>query len=294
MIVGEIGNFIAYGLAPASLVSPLGAIAVISNAILSRIILKEESSYKSVAGVCFALGGAVLIILNAPTTMQDGNNHQMYNDIISWKGLVFLLIVAVCFTFIANPFDTGYGISEEFANQHVLCYCAVCSLVGAISVTSAKVVSTAITQGLAGDSSMLIDSKIAWLTYMLMVGIIISTLTQIIYLNLALKHFGASIVVPVYYIMFTSMSIAAGMVLFEETVFDPVVQKSILFVLGVVLAFVGVYLINTTHNEKEQEQNYDDDEDEDDIYYDNRQKSIFHSKKAFIKSLDVLNYDAMI
>ena len=41
MFVGEIGNFLAYGMAPASLVSPLGAITVISNAVLSRLMLKE-------------------------------------------------------------------------------------------------------------------------------------------------------------------------------------------------------------------------------------------------------------
>lgn len=41
MFVGEIGNFVAYGMAPASLVSPLGAITVISNAVLSKVMLNE-------------------------------------------------------------------------------------------------------------------------------------------------------------------------------------------------------------------------------------------------------------
>jgi hypothetical protein len=36
---------------------------------------------------------------------------------------------------------------------------------------------------------------------------------------------------------------------FEETAFDPVVQKAILFVLGLLLAFVGVYLSNSNASE---------------------------------------------
>jgi drug/metabolite transporter (DMT)-like permease len=252
MVLGEAGNFIAYGIAPASLVAPMGAIAVISNAILSRIILKESSSYKSYAGVVCALGGTVLIILNAPTK-QTSNvlyNYQIYNDIVSWQGLMFVLIVGTGAIIMANPFNASYAISEDFAKQHVVCYCAVCSLAGAMSVVSAKVVSTAFTQGITGDSSMLMDGSIAWLTYALLVSMILSTITQVAYLNHALMHFGASTVVPVYFVMFTSMSVAAGMLLFKEIVFDPIVQKALLFALGLLLAFIGVYLSNSNSSEE--------------------------------------------
>ena len=33
---GEVGNFLAYGWAPASLVSPLGAVSVVSNCVLVK------------------------------------------------------------------------------------------------------------------------------------------------------------------------------------------------------------------------------------------------------------------
>eukprot|EP00961_Rhodomonas_salina_P090920 1223485-Rhodomonas_salina.1 len=63
---GEVGNFLAYGMAPASLVSPMGAIAVITNAVLSRVVLKEELSYRKLIGVLVALAGSVIVALNAP------------------------------------------------------------------------------------------------------------------------------------------------------------------------------------------------------------------------------------
>jgi hypothetical protein len=42
MSVGEVGNFLAYGLAPITMVAPLGGIPVVFNFILSRVVLLEN------------------------------------------------------------------------------------------------------------------------------------------------------------------------------------------------------------------------------------------------------------
>lgn len=42
MIIGEAGNFLAYGFAPASIVSPLGVVALISNCMIAPLMLKEH------------------------------------------------------------------------------------------------------------------------------------------------------------------------------------------------------------------------------------------------------------
>jgi hypothetical protein len=42
MILGEVGNFAAYGFAPATLVAPLGAVSVVANAIYSTVLLGEQ------------------------------------------------------------------------------------------------------------------------------------------------------------------------------------------------------------------------------------------------------------
>ena len=244
MVSGETGNFIAYGVAPASLVAPIGAIAVILNAMLSHLVLREAGSCKSYAGAVCALSGTILVILNAPTRPTSSDDSQIYSDVVSWQGLAFLLVSGAGAVFMANLFNAGYA--EGLAKRHVVCYISVCCLAGAVSVVSVKVVSTALSQAVAGDSSMLAN---AWLGCTLLVGMIVSTFTQVAYFNLALMHFGASKVVPVYFVMHTLTSVAAGMLVFEETAFDPVVQKAVLFVLGLLLAFVGVYLSNSNASE---------------------------------------------
>mmetsp|Transcript_82738 Transcript_82738/g.221891 ORF Transcript_82738/g.221891 Transcript_82738/m.221891 type:complete len:105 (-) Transcript_82738:55-369(-) len=63
-----------------------------------------------------------------------------------------------------------------------------------------------------------------------------------------MMSFGASEVVPVYYVMFTLASIIGGMVLYKE--FDqhcpdnnPDCHYTLLFLLGCAVTFTGVYLI---------------------------------------------------
>ena len=241
MIAGEIGNFIAYGMVSASMISPLGAVAVILNAILSRVFLKEKMSFTCMLGVAAALVGTVLIVLNTPTS---NSKRDMYDLIVSWQGLGLLIAVSLGTAYIANPLNLHIAISREFANTQVVCYCALCSLWGVITVTSSKCVSTAIDQATAGDNAMFTDARISWLAFLLIFGLMAATVLQVIYLNTALMHFGSSVVVPVYYVMFTSVSISTGMVLFDETSFDPLVRGVLLFITGVGLAFFGVYLIN--------------------------------------------------
>ena len=242
MLAGEIGNVIAYCMAPASLVSPLGIVGIISNAILSRVFLKEIIPNSGIIGIACSIAGAVLVVLGAPTS--DAST-SMYESVVSYRGLVLLIVVLLCASYIMNPLHLQFAISRDFANTYVVCYCAVCSMCGAITVTSAKVVSTALTRAVDGDFAAFTDSATCWLTYTLAICMITFNIIQIIVLNKALLHFKSTQVMPVYYILFTSISITTGMVVFHETSFDPVVQKALLFVCGVVLAFVGVYLINS-------------------------------------------------
>lgn len=51
MGLGEMGNFLAYGFAPASMIAPLGSVAVISNTILASVYLGEPLTMASMMGV---------------------------------------------------------------------------------------------------------------------------------------------------------------------------------------------------------------------------------------------------
>eukprot|EP00961_Rhodomonas_salina_P048320 648542-Rhodomonas_salina.1 len=255
MALGEVGNFLAYGMAPASLVSPLGAVAVISNAVLSRIVLKEPLSWRRLIGVILALLGSVLIALAAPAPKEGATEEAdelgqrqaadaIYDSLITWRAFGYLAGILAAFFVIANPKEFPFFLPQKARQEKVIWNTILCGLMGAITVMSSKGVSTALNQGFAGNPDMFARGDICWLTYCLIICAVGSIVMQLKYLNEALMHFGSSVVVPVYYVVFTSITISAGMVLFLEIEFSPLAVGVSVFVFGIFLAFFGVFLIN--------------------------------------------------
>lgn len=65
MSIGECGNFLAYGFAPASIVSPLGVVALISNCVIAPMMLKEPFRGRDLMGVVVSICGAVTVVWSA-------------------------------------------------------------------------------------------------------------------------------------------------------------------------------------------------------------------------------------
>lgn len=65
-VAGELFNFAAYTLAPAVLVAPLGALSVLTGAVLGAYFLGERLDVVGRLGCAMSLVGSVLIVANAP------------------------------------------------------------------------------------------------------------------------------------------------------------------------------------------------------------------------------------
>jgi magnesium transporter len=282
MLGGEVGNFFAYGWAPATVVSPLGAVAVISNCVLARVFLKETITVRNLVGCLFAIVGAIGIAFTAPTSIlitTAGNStvveepgsrraggggavsgEYIYESLVSWRSLGFLIGVLVASAFLANPCEWKRAVSAELRGRYVVCNVLMCGLLGCISVMSAKGVATAFTQMLKGDFVLWVGPH-CWLTWILIISAIGSIVGQVQFLNRAMMAFGASEVVPVYFVIFTLSTVTAGMVLYLELNFGTW-WRGLLFVLGILCTFFGVSLINQRKNkdgakEKEEEDEVD-------------------------------------
>ncbi len=257
MFVGEIGNFLAYGMAPASLVSPLGAITVISNAVLSKVILDEPMPRQKAAGVVLALVGAVLIAVNAPAPIPPDTGDKViqeeevfYYSIMTLRACIYIIIVAVVAFCVANPLKLPFLVSAKLREDMVIIPCVLCGCAGTMTVSSAKAVFNSLSQAFAGKPAMFARLDICWLTYLTIVVAVASIVGQVKYLNEALMRHGASRVVPVYYITFTTITMSAGMTLFLELKFEPFALSIALFVVGLLCAFSGVWLINSLPEEE--------------------------------------------
>ena len=57
----QVGNVVAYGFAPASIVTPMGAVGVLTNVIITTYVLKEPFSTMNLFGVFGVVGGIVMV-----------------------------------------------------------------------------------------------------------------------------------------------------------------------------------------------------------------------------------------
>jgi len=104
VVLGEIFNFAAYAFAPAILVTPLGALAVLIGAVLGSYFLNEELGVLGRLGSAICLIGAVIIVLHAPPDEDIKTIDQILNYAIqpgmfgaSLEGYHLFLTVALRF-----------------------------------------------------------------------------------------------------------------------------------------------------------------------------------------------------
>lgn len=123
--VGECGNFLAYGFAPASIVSPLGVVALISNCVIAPLLFKEVFRKRDFWGVIIAVAGAVTVVLSANTQETKLEPHDVWNAITTME---FEIYVAVTCSLIA----VLMWASPRYGNRTILIDLGLVGLFGTL------------------------------------------------------------------------------------------------------------------------------------------------------------------
>ncbi|XP_058180973.1 probable magnesium transporter NIPA2 isoform X1 [Rhododendron vialii] len=205
MIGGEIANFAAYAFAPAILVTPLGALSIIFSAVLAHFILEEKLHIFGVVGCCLCLVGSTTIVLHAPQERKIESVREVWHlatepGFLVYTGIVLVLVVILIFMIVPR-----YGPS------HLIVYIGICSLTGSLTVMSVKAVGIALKLSFSGSNQFTYFET--WFFTILVLGCCI---LQINYLNKALDTFNTAVVSPFYYVMFTTLTIFASMIMFKD------------------------------------------------------------------------------
>ncbi|XP_022928337.1 probable magnesium transporter NIPA6 isoform X2 [Cucurbita moschata] len=176
MIIGEVANFVAYIYAPAVLVTPLGALSIIVSAVLAHFLLKERLQKMGVVGCLSCIVGSVIIVIHAPQERTPDSVEEIWNLATQPAFLVYLAATASLVLALMLYFEPRYG------HVNILVYLGICSLMGSLTVMSIKAIGIAIRLTLEG----------------------------------ALDTFNAALVSPVYYAMFTTLTIIASAIMFKD------------------------------------------------------------------------------
>ncbi|KAL3096911.1 hypothetical protein niasHS_002627 [Heterodera schachtii] len=205
MGVGEACNFAAYAFAPASLVTPMGALSVLVTAVLSSKLLKERLNLLGKIGCAICLLGSTSIVIHSPKEEEVSTMAELAEKM---KASVFILYVALVllFTFVLVVY-----VAPRYGHTNILVYIAVCSLIGSLSVISVKGLGLAIKESITTE-----EQFTNWLTWFWLLAVLGCISVQLVYLNKSLDIYNTSMVTPIYYVFFTSFVILASSILYKE------------------------------------------------------------------------------
>lgn len=206
MGIGEAANFAAYAFAPASLVTPLGALSVIVTAVLASKFLNEKLNLLGKLGCLLCVLGSIIIVLHSPKEVEIDDLNLLVEKLQDATFITYIIVILTIAMFIAFYFGPKYG------NTSVSVYIVLCASIGSLSVMSCKALGLAMRDTISGRSNDFGN----WLPYFLIVTTVIFIAIQMNYLNKALDVFNTSIVTPIYYVIFTSLVITASAILFKE------------------------------------------------------------------------------
>lgn len=206
MGLGEVLNFTAYMFAPASLVTSLGALSVIITAILASKFLNERLNLLGKIGCFLCVIGSTIIVIHSPKEVEINDLNLLIEKAADPVFVTYILVVFAVAAFIS------FYLGPRIGNKNVIVYVLLCSSIGSLTVMSCKALGLAIKETISGRNN---DFSMG-LPYILVIITAVFIAIQMNYLNKALDIFNTSIVTPIYYVIFTSLVIAASAILFEE------------------------------------------------------------------------------
>ncbi|KAL7438132.1 hypothetical protein ACHAXM_006070 [Skeletonema potamos] len=232
IVVDAIGDFVFIGLAPQSLLAPLGSLSLGWNVILAPIFHREEKVTKTtVVATAVIYVGTIISILYAASSNPNYNLQkikELAKNPYFLNYLVFTL--AVQGTLILHGKRKGYGMLHYT--------CGAGSLGGQTIIfakTSSELVKNAILKKEYDD----LRSPISCMAIIMTV---VTALTQLHVLNTGLAKFEALIVVPVYQTFINAFAITGGLIFFQE--YRAMSKKDgTMYSIGLMITLIGVKML---------------------------------------------------
>lgn len=243
MTIGEGGNFISYGFAPASLVAPLGAVALLSNVIISPILLHERLRISDIGGILLAIIGAVTVVFSSKQNDVRLDPAQLLQAIKRLEFAIYTTISVCSGGLLAFLSTTSLG------DRWVLIDVGTCAIFGGFTVLSTKGISSLISGGQP------IEALKFPITYVLVVVLAATAVIQITYLNRALQRFDSREVIPTQFVFFTISAIVGSAILYRD--FENMdAHRLVNFLFGCLTTFGGVFVL-TWRKEEQPRQDQD-------------------------------------
>ncbi|XP_021290425.1 probable magnesium transporter NIPA2 isoform X2 [Herrania umbratica] len=216
------------------LVTPLGALSIIFSAVLAHFILEERLHIFGVLGCALCVVGSTTIVLHAPQERNIESVKEVWQLATEPGFLAYTLLILILVAVLIFRYVPRYG------QTHLIVYVGICSLMGSLTVMGVKAVGIALKLSFSGMNQFKY-----YQTWVFTFVVTFCCLLQVNYLNKALDTFNTAVISPVYYVMFTTFTIIASMIMFKE--WDSQAAADIATELcGFVTILSGTFLLHKT------------------------------------------------
>ncbi|KAG5019995.1 hypothetical protein JHK87_015850 [Glycine soja] len=147
----------------------------------------------------------MIMLLSIFATTQEHNLTTNQEHNLSTAAFLFYAALVITAIFILI-----FHFIPLYGQTHIMVYIGVCSLVGSITIMSVKALGIVIKLTLSGMNQLIYPQ-----TWAFTLVVIVCVLTQMNYLNKALDTFNTAVVSPIYYVMFTTFTIVASVIMFK-------------------------------------------------------------------------------
>lgn len=235
MILGEVGNFVAYGFAPASTIAPLGTTTLVSNVILAPLMLKEVFRKRDLLGVILAITGAAIVVFSSNSEEIALSPELIVESLTQLRSIIYFILTGVAIV-------TLTILSPVYGASSIMIDLGLVAIYGGYTVLSTKSVASLL--------SLTFFKMFAYpISYILIFVLVVTAVLQIKYLNKALQRFDSTEVIPTQFVLFTVSAIIGSAVLYHD--FDDMdVEQLSRFMSGCAIEFLGVYLITSKRTKR--------------------------------------------
>ncbi|KAF1315550.1 Nipa protein 2, partial [Globisporangium splendens] len=252
ILAGSVLDFVAFGLAPQSLLAPLAALTLVWNMMLAPCFNKEKLGRKDIAATLVIFTGATIAVVFASHASPSYNLSmllELYRDPLTCAYFVVVfLCVALHYSLIHLVESLSLtskhhrliqvGPPAVWARVRLVAYSGLAGTMGGQSVLFAKSCAELLKAAFHGDTCLQ-----HFETYVIAAALIGCLLCQIHYLNCGLVHYDALSVVPIYQAYWIISGVLGGVIYFQEIrTFS--VHQALVFVLGIMTTIFGVVLLS--------------------------------------------------
>ena len=275
--IGNGGDAVGLTFTAQSVITPIGAIALVSNLFFARLLIGEQIGCKTTFAIVSIIAGVIMIVVSGNTNCSSVKIHDLklkfvkpsfFSFAIVHMGTLIALLVYVCRkenkmlayvlpdgAIVATPdekdnmgnkdhskksqVNVGLLYFTESEKNHLrLAYPLLASCFAAWTVLLSKCVGELVKESARSGESEFLNVE----TWFLCAGFVCSLPCQIMYINKGLAHFESLYIIPIFYSTWLIGSILMGALFWDEFA-GFMVWQFVVFAFGVLFVMLGVVLL---------------------------------------------------